>query len=128
MQVQFGELFFGESATRCLTLVNNGPTEACFDLSFGSVSDLKALLSGGPDDDVMSGSQDDRLAAFLQVARIRVSQHCSSERGFGAVSYSEPMHTRHKVLHSAVQGVAWLGHKVAPGAFCAVCPTIVVLK
>jgi len=77
MQVQFGELFFGESATRCLTLVNNGPTEACFDLSFGSMSDLKALLSGGPDDDVMSGSQDDRLAAFLQVARIRVSQPCS---------------------------------------------------
>ena len=68
MQVNFGELFFGESDTRSLVLVNNGATEACFDLSFGSVSDLKALLT----DDEPS-TPDDRLAAFLQVAKIRVS-------------------------------------------------------
>lgn len=73
-QVQFGELFFGESASCQLTLVNNGPTEACFDLSFGSVSDLKALLATGPDEE--ASAPDDRLTAFLQVARIRVS--CSS--------------------------------------------------
>lgn len=69
-QLNFGELFFGESASRHLTLVNNGPTEACFDLSFGSLEDLKALLAAGPDEE--AGSGDDRLAAFLQVARIRV--------------------------------------------------------
>jgi hypothetical protein len=71
VQVNFGELFFGESASRCLTLVNNSPTEACFDLSFGSVAGLKALLATGPDE--QASTADDRLAAFLQVARIRVS-------------------------------------------------------
>lgn len=72
LQVNFGELFFGESSRRHLTLVNNGPTEACFDLSFGSVADLKALLATGPDEEA-STADDDRLAAFLQVARMRVS-------------------------------------------------------
>jgi hypothetical protein len=70
-QVHFGELFFGESVSRQLTLLNNGPTEACFDLSFGSVADLKALLATGPDEE--ASTPDDRLAAFLQVAQIRVS-------------------------------------------------------
>lgn len=72
VQVNFGELFFGESSRRHLTLVNNGPTEACFDLSFGSVADLKALLATGPDEEASTGD-DSQLAAFLQVARIRVS-------------------------------------------------------
>lgn len=72
LQVNFGELFFGESSRRHLTLVNNGPTEACFDLSFGSVADLKALLTTGPDEEA-STADEDRLAAFLQVARIWVS-------------------------------------------------------
>lgn len=71
LQIAFGELFFGESVSRELTLVNSGPTEVCFDLSFGSTADLKALLATGPDEDVTAA--DDRLATFLQVARIRVS-------------------------------------------------------
>jgi hypothetical protein len=77
--VHFGELFFGESVSRQLTLLNNGPTEACFDLSFGSVADLKALLATGPDDE--ASTPDDRLAAFLQVAQIRVSfSRCMASR------------------------------------------------
>lgn len=82
LQVNFGELFFGESASRHLTLVNNGPTEACFDLSFGSVADLKALLATGPDEE--ASTSDDRLAAFLQVARIRVSMLQALVHGLSA--------------------------------------------
>jgi hypothetical protein len=79
LQVNFGELFFGESSRRALTLVNNGPTEACFDLSFGSVADLKALLATGPDEE--ASTADDRLAAFLQVARIRVRAPHTAQPG-----------------------------------------------
>lgn len=70
--MHFGELFFGESVSRTLTLLNTGPTEACFDLSFGSVADLKALLATGDEE---ASTPDDRLAAFLQVAQIRVSSN-----------------------------------------------------
>lgn len=72
LQVAFGELFLGESSSKQLLLVNNGPTEACFDLSFGSLEDLKAVLAPGGDDD--PGGGDDKVTAFLQVARIRVSK------------------------------------------------------
>jgi hypothetical protein len=81
LQLNVGELFFGESSSRHLVLVNNGPTEACFDLSFGSLEDLKALLAAGPDEE--AGSGNDRLAAFLQVARIRVRGGTQGDRGQG---------------------------------------------
>jgi hypothetical protein len=72
VQVAFGELFHGESSTRTLALVNSGPTEARYDLSYGSLLDMQAVLA----DDDGSGSgpaSDDPLSAFLQVSRARVS-------------------------------------------------------
>lgn len=73
LQVDFGELFVGESATRCVSVINNGPAETRFDLSYGSTLDMKGMLG---DDDAgaagAGGADDDSLAAFLQVSRVRV--------------------------------------------------------
>lgn len=104
MQVNFGELYFGESATRCLTLVNNGPTEAQWDTMAGSVSDLTALLDAGPDE--ASNAPGDRLAAFMQVARIRVS-NCSTRSATGC--------SWHGAYHSSLaKGGFWRDTQKSP--------------
>jgi hypothetical protein len=100
--------------------VNNGPTEACFDLSFGSLEDLKALLAAGPDEE--AGSGDDRLAAFLQVARIRVRGGtqgqgqgvCGGERSVASTCVGVTLAARLKVkqIHGPCMPSSWMSMSV----------------
>lgn len=75
MQLNFGGMFFGEAVTRIITVFNNGPAEARFDLSYGSKADMAAIAATeneGP-------TGDDQHAAFLRMARIRV-RRCHSQQ------------------------------------------------
>jgi hypothetical protein len=65
-QVEFGQLYYGESTTREVVLVNTGPAEAKFDLSFGAAADMQAFAAE-------ANAGGDSTTNFLAVARVRVS-------------------------------------------------------
>ena len=59
--VDFGSLYFGDSASRRLTLVNHGPRDARFFAACGSPRDFSDAGDSG-------ASADDALGRFLQVS------------------------------------------------------------
>jgi hypothetical protein len=67
MQLNFGSMFFGEALTKQVAIFNNSPSEARFDLSYGSTADMKAIAGADK-----AGGDDSPHAAFLQMARVRV--------------------------------------------------------
>jgi len=78
LQLDFGYMFFGDAATRTVSLHNNGPVEAHFDVSYGSAADMKTLTADRDAEVGSAGSAgapaaDDEVARFLQAARVRVS-------------------------------------------------------
>jgi hypothetical protein len=68
MQLNFGSMFFGEALTKQVAIFNNSPSEARFDLSYGSTADMKAIASA----DKTADRDDSPHATFLQMARVRV--------------------------------------------------------
>jgi hypothetical protein len=66
MQVDFGSLFFGEGTTQQISIINNGPTEAKYILSYGVEADMRMLDQGEVE------GAGDPYTGFLAVARIRV--------------------------------------------------------
>jgi hypothetical protein len=67
MQLNFGSMFFGEALTKHVAIFNNSPSEARFDLSYGSTADMKAIAGADKAD-----GDDSPHAIFLQMARVRV--------------------------------------------------------
>jgi hypothetical protein len=67
LQLNFGSMFFGESLVKQVAILNNSPTEARFDLSYGSTADMKAIAGADKAD-----GDDSQHASFLQMARVRV--------------------------------------------------------
>lgn len=76
LQLNFGSIFFGEAVTRSITVFNNGPAEARFDLSYGSKTDMAAIAATDNDGPSVG---DDQHAAFLKMARIRVRYQTSQQ-------------------------------------------------
>ncbi len=81
--VEFGDVMIGQRVERKFALFNNGPSEARFDLSYGTLADMGPADKSGPEGSVLGGSDggDDPYGAFLKTARIRVGGLSTPKRG-----------------------------------------------
>lgn len=74
--LDFGSMYFGESAQASVVVFNNGPVEGRYIVSHGTASEMKAKVEGdgtepngatpGPDD------SDDQYADYVMAARQKV--------------------------------------------------------
>jgi hypothetical protein len=67
-------MFFGEALVKQVAILNNSPTEARFDLSYGSTADMKAIAGSDKAD-----GDDSPHATFLQMARVRVRTNLAAD-------------------------------------------------
>eukprot|EP00775_Hariotina_reticulata_P012144 gene12144-12282_t len=73
-ELDFGRMFFGDAGTRTVSLYNNGPVEAHFDVSYGTAADMKALAVDGEAELGSAPTEApaaDEVTRFLRAACVR---------------------------------------------------------